>query len=511
MNPLDRDEKANLLDRLSSASSSEPHAEVSAAEESTPNGSAKEPSEGGIRQASIKPSAKTNMVAREVHVRVTGLQLGKPASLRELFTEESSSVLVHENGGVIQLSASVTRGQLLLLANVESKVELVAQVKRTYQPMNRCVELEFAEPAPRFWGTDFSAATALLPKDAKQAEAVAMFSAAGAIDDAGDPLSAPTAEEVQALKRDVNVLRAKAAGVELPAESPAVEHDFVPVQPTPTPVRLIPGPLELTPAEEGQLPTPALDFTVPVLKPKGLFIARGKFTPGAKLRIAMLVTALVLTAAGGVWFKRWSAARSAAREAFSSGAAVSASVTTSPQSGSRETPKENVKFSTSKMAIEAPPISEPTPNPVEKSSPAQPVARPLPASDSVESPVIEKAPAAATVAANARFRPAAPVNPVAVPVISPAKDVIVPPKLIKSVVAVASLDDLRDFETGKVMIDAVVGTEGEVHLITVISGPPSLRAPAVEAVKQYRYEPATRNGQPIPEHVHITVRFRFES
>src|SRR5690242_13194860 len=138
MNPLDRDEKASLLDRLSSASSSEPHAEVSAAEVPTPDGSAKEPSEGGIRQASIKPSAKTNMVAREVLVRVTGLQLGKPASLRELFTEESSSVLVHENGGVIQLSAGVTRGQLLLLANVESKAEVVAQVKRTYQPMNRC-------------------------------------------------------------------------------------------------------------------------------------------------------------------------------------------------------------------------------------------------------------------------------------------------------------------------------------------------------------------------------------
>jgi outer membrane biosynthesis protein TonB len=45
----------------------------------------------------------------------------------------------------------------------------------------------------------------------------------------------------------------------------------------------------------------------------------------------------------------------------------------------------------------------------------------------------------------------------------------------------------------------------------VLSGPPSLRAPAVEAVKQYQYEPATRNGQPVPAHVNITVRFRFES
>jgi outer membrane biosynthesis protein TonB len=56
----------------------------------------------------------------------------------------------------------------------------------------------------------------------------------------------------------------------------------------------------------------------------------------------------------------------------------------------------------------------------------------------------------------------------------------------------------------------VVGTEGEVHFIGVISGPPSLRAAAVGAVKQYRYEPATRNGQPVPERVNITIRFRFE-
>ena len=86
-----------------------------------------------------------------------------------------------------------------------------------------------------------------------------------------------------------------------------------------------------------------------------------------------------------------------------------------------------------------------------------------------------------------------------------------PAKLIKSVLAVASLDAVRDFESGNVVIDAVVGAEGEVHFITVISGPPSLRTPAVEAVKQYRYEPATRNGQPVPEHVRITIRFRFES
>lgn len=75
----------------------------------------------------------------------------------------------------------------------------------------------------------------------------------------------------------------------------------------------------------------------------------------------------------------------------------------------------------------------------------------------------------------------------------------------------ASLEDTHDFETGNVVIDAVVDTEGDVHFISVLSGPPSLRGAAVRAVKDYKYEPATRNGQPVPERVHITIRFRFES
>ena len=85
-----------------------------------------------------------------------------------------------------------------------------------------------------------------------------------------------------------------------------------------------------------------------------------------------------------------------------------------------------------------------------------------------------------------------------------------PPKLIKSVRAVASLEALRDFETGNVVIDAVVGTAGEVNFISVLSGPPSLRPAAVASLKDYQYEPATRNGQPVPAHVTITIHFRFE-
>jgi len=72
------------------------------------------------------------------------------------------------------------------------------------------------------------------------------------------------------------------------------------------------------------------------------------------------------------------------------------------------------------------------------------------------------------------------------------------------------MDAVRDFETGRVVIDAVVGTTGQVESMSVISGPPSLYDAAKKALKQYRYEPATQNGQPVPVHITVTIRFQFE-
>jgi TonB family protein len=121
----------------------------------------------------------------------------------------------------------------------------------------------------------------------------------------------------------------------------------------------------------------------------------------------------------------------------------------------------------------------------------------------------KKAPRAMTAAKASSVRPAG--KPAANSEANSEKDsAVVPPKLIHSVQAVASLEAMRDFERGNVVIDAVVGTSGEVHFISVISGPPSLREPAVESLKEYKYEPATRNGQPVPAHVTITIHFRFE-
>jgi periplasmic protein TonB len=428
------------------------------------------------------------MVAREMRVNATLVHLGKTAEDRELLTEETTSVLAHENGGVIQLSTAVLRGQLLLLNNLETKREVVAQVKRTYQPMNRCVELVFAEPAPRFWGMEFSAATALLPRPAQDTEAASLLSEEAKGEDPGETIGAPSAEAVEALKREVRGLR---QNTEAPSGRPlAVEREFVP--------------MELTAAEEAQLPRPALDFTVPLPKRRGVLRARGKFMPGAGLRLAALTVALAVVAVGAMWFKQRASRRSDATRIPSGGSAVTANVSTAISTASGRVTKASAESNAKNAANDAPKHSlSNAPQPA-----GQPV-QPVVSSASLPQPAIRKAAPSPTPIEKAPY-PAVRTTSGSISG-SPAEGIVVPPKLIKSVRAVASLDDLRDFETGNVVIDAVVDTDGEVHFLTVISGPPSLRPAAVRAVKQYRYEPATRNGQPVPEHVHITIRFRFES
>ena len=481
-----------LLPAPRSASSSKPQLEE------FPN----EPGQVEAPRSSPKPSIRANMVAHEVRVKATGVHPGKSAGERELFTEETTSVLVHENGGVIQLSAAVAPGQLLLLANVESKREVVAQVKRkrTNKPTSCYLELEFAEPAPRFWGMEFSAAAALLPKDAKDTEAAALLiSAEATADEPGEPPPAPTVEEVQALRREVQALREELQlippGAAVIGKPLPIERDDVPTQ--------------LTAVEQALLPKPSLDFSRSLPKARRLQWARGNFTPGFRegvLRLALLITALVITAAGAAWYKHWIPWKSAAKKPSVSLPAIAVNPTTALPPGTREAAKELSELSNAKVASGAPEISPRMPSRVTE-SPAQPFA----SSGSTAQPAVSRTSASATLPGKrAMVRPTARATSDPI-VASPLESVIVPPKLIKSVRAVASLDDLRDFETGNVVIDAVVGTEGEVHFIRALSGPPSLRAPAVEAVKQYQYEPATRNGQPVPAHVNITVRFRFES
>lgn len=62
---------------------------------------------------------------------------------------------------------------------------------------------------------------------------------------------------------------------------------------------------------------------------------------------------------------------------------------------------------------------------------------------------------------------------------------------------------------GDVEIQAVIDQTGKVTSTKVISGPTLLRAAAMEAVRQWKYSPATLDGKPITMQYKVTVRFRL--
>lgn len=64
--------------------------------------------------------------------------------------------------------------------------------------------------------------------------------------------------------------------------------------------------------------------------------------------------------------------------------------------------------------------------------------------------------------------------------------------------------------SGDVKIDALIDASGRVSATKVISGPALLHQAAQDAVRQWKYQPATLNGQPAPMHLTVTVQFKLQ-
>jgi protein TonB len=62
--------------------------------------------------------------------------------------------------------------------------------------------------------------------------------------------------------------------------------------------------------------------------------------------------------------------------------------------------------------------------------------------------------------------------------------------------------------TGVVLLKAIIGKDGGIRELQVVSGHPMLAPAAVEAVKQWRYRPYLLNGEAVEVETNITVRFQ---
>jgi protein TonB len=497
---------------------------------------------------------RMNSVAHEVAVLATGARPSKTGE-RELFTEETTTVLVFESGGVLRLSAAVVPGQLLFLTNKGTRREVVAQVtrKRDFKPTSCYVEVEFSEPSPGFWGIDFPEMPPLAPANAQQKEAAELVHSAKVI--SGEPSApVPSALEVTALKQEVEALREQlkllqtqtAAGN---SSAPAVAADSPPAPaiadaPSEPPANL-PSAISEAPAsdasnthhvsaalprerggpsfsEGAHLPRPVIRVNradTAHLSAK-LNVGTG-VKPRAKVfRIALFSSALLLAATGAAWYQHW-IPWSPQSKKISASASPSITVNPAPAASAAPTRANSDSPKTTK------PLDSPAPQPTvatqeaTKFAPAgeaklsmPAVSEPLTNIDSMVDPVAgrEKSTLATAAAKRATARPS--IKTASDSVTLPSQGVaVVQPKLIKAVRAIASPSALEYFardKTATVTLDAIVDATGRVKAMKVVAGPASLRDSAMDALKQYRYEPATQRGKPVAAHVTVAIKFLFE-
>jgi len=481
-------------------------------------------------------------VAFETPVVATGARPGHSGAERELFTEETQTVLVFERGAVIRLSAAVADGQLLFLTNQITGKEVVTQVirKRSFRPTSCYVDLEFTETCPGFWGINFPESAPVLPNASSSAK----------LSDEGDltatpPPQAPRpdVQEVERLKKEVAELQTqlksltagrpeRQAPQEVPNGAPntALAADKVATEQTEKLVKNLQEEKMLEQlfaqeAEQEQLQGPKRLVAYPHKSGIGSIARKaGKLATAAAFAAFVVAAAIAayrfgllnpLLSRAGARRPATSNIASAPKPAATLKAmvadprpvaaadAVSGAVSSaaSENATSALTSNQTTAADTEIAAFSAVP---PAPGP--SGMPRNTVEALHREAKQAELTGLPALPPASTVVVD-HVAPAADENGSGSGV---AKEDYIPPKLLYAVKSISPPDALRNYITGNVNLDALVDTTGHVRSVTVLSGPQKLRKTAIEEVRQYVYEPARKNGKVVTSHVQATLQFWYE-
>jgi len=107
---------------------------------------------------------------------------------------------------------------------------------------------------------------------------------------------------------------------------------------------------------------------------------------------------------------------------------------------------------------------------------------------------------------NANGQPAAPAAPAPTAVGGDVKQA----KLISSVPPVYPALAKTQHVAGNVVIDALIDPYGRVTETKIISGPAMLHEAAMNALRQWKYQPAMLDGKPVAMHLSVTIQFRLQ-
>jgi TonB family protein len=475
-------------------------------------------------------------VAVEISVTATGAKPPEGSGERQLFTEETSTVLVLPDGAVIRLAAAVTQSQLIFLTNNTTKREVVCQVlrKRSYRPTSCYVELQFTEAAADFWGVDFLTEETVSGAGAGSETQEEVAAAEAIVEEPAVAVTAPSDKEVLQLREEVEALRNQLQSLMVKKEEPAVAPAApkIDISQAVQIARDLAAGSEVKAKSEKKkeiaeagaeseedsmehlLPEVELDFSrVPTkMQDEGLAGPNGK-APLVGTGKFLRVGGLVLVLAGiliGAWYENWLPIlkKSAEPAAGANGGVVVAKP--AKAGGPSATPAVN---SVSGNAVgSAAGTKEGNSGAADSSADA---------SDAVKVENTENNLAAARKdsgtkdlagkTSKKRGAEKADAKPMEVaPDASADGAVITPAKLVQPVNPVYPPDAMRNYITGDVKLDAVVEADGRMGAMSVLSGPAPLRGAAIEALKKYKYAPAMQNGKGVTSHVKVTIKFWFD-
>jgi protein TonB len=63
---------------------------------------------------------------------------------------------------------------------------------------------------------------------------------------------------------------------------------------------------------------------------------------------------------------------------------------------------------------------------------------------------------------------------------------------------------------GDVRIEAQIDAKGRATHMKVVSGPPLLYQAAMDALRQWKYEPSRLDGNPVDSQTIVTIQFRLK-
>ena len=110
----------------------------------------------------------------------------------------------------------------------------------------------------------------------------------------------------------------------------------------------------------------------------------------------------------------------------------------------------------------------------------------------------------AALGTEAAAQPSAPASP------TPVGGDVKPARLLSSVPPVYPPMARSQHVAGDVRIDASIDANGRVSSMKVISGPALLHQAAMEALRQWKYQPATLNGSAVAMHLTVTIQFHLQ-